>query len=1450
MKMCDIKTTFKKIGLAAMFLLVSFPAFAQEITAIDFNGDLIGKVIPDGKVVSFDNKLIGNINADSLIIDSTGELIGGIVPQGIAIGNDNKVLGKVNNDGTVRLASGKVIGKTLPNGLVVDDFFEVTGFVLFPGLVYSDDGITVGRLTGDGSYTNLQGQKIGFVSPDGYAYRQVENDYILDGKLISSKMVVSLTGEFLGSVSPGGEVTDSNTNIIGRIKANNYVYDSGNKIIGKVVSAGYAFDNYGTYIGHVNYNGEVINKEQLVGRLTSTDKVVDLSGKVIGYSLGFATTFTDANGKYIGRLVPNGKIVKAKDEIGEVTSRGLALKDGTIIGIEAKPGPVFDFRGVLIAHAGRNGSVVLFEGTNIGNMKGDFAYNKTGEIIGAVSPSKLIIDLNNTALGVNDVNSSIGAAADKLMVSPFGYVFSADGRVAGQSVNMGTLYDFDNNTIAEISPNGEALNKNNIIPGKITPIGAQLVEGTKILSKTFNSNYIVGNDGKNIGYLSNLNVVFGPEKRVVGKVLTDGTIVSTTSEDSTALMPKMGQSYTNNVVLDITGKFIGYANVNGQVRNRSDALIGQVIERDLVLDAKGSFIGQVLPYTTIVDEECKLLGVLTPKGDIRNYKNTYVGRQLLNGQVISDVGLDLGYAVKKGIVVDDNNNVLGVSTPLGTIVNYENQSHGCISPIGTFKDSDGTINSKITSPETVMDFQGNIIGRSNLLGMLVDNNGKITGYVQSNDNVNSRTGTPLGHMFRYKFAFNNDNKLIGVVMSNGDVLGSGNNILGKVDFNGQVLSGNNVVGYALYDLYVYNDNNISVGYISSDGSVMSFTGQNVGKIDKGFTVDKTGKAISRGNRDFYIRDGSNNVLGELKPDGTMVDAKGEAVGSLDTLTGIITDTKTAPVAEAHPLQYYSKTTSTKIVYDEHGNIIGYVSGDGSVIDDYGKIIALLNDDGFAVSANGAIIGGVGSDWYEKAPKDQVGNIEIGVLDRQTAQEKAMRSLGIALTPDGDFLGNILENGRVVDANGNILGRKMPDGLIIDDDGNLIGVEENKKIGSETSGVFVPAGTFGAGGAYGVGEGSGNLGPGGGYGTGERYDPQRAAALSVAHSQRRQNISVGKISTSINKSSFDGMQKDWSEQGIGKNVSSWRVNMSEMILADKPIPAVIARSIDSNNPTPVTAIVERNIYAEEGRNIIIPAGSRVMGTLLSLTASTETTSSSAKVQITWERLIRPDGSIFVFAGITGDAQGRGGALGYLDQQLFKKYALPVATTMLTSAATYIMAPNGESSTDAETPKQEAASDARQNFLSSMNSIFNQMLNDKTNIKPLTYVPAGTRIIIYPNVDLWLRTPEREHDDSVSGDRGKRNILIDDKQTTAKRESNEASRQVVSEGTGSSSVVYEADNPNAQPQRPRLIDDRATTASRKQATTVGAAPPPPPPTTTTAPSSGTSSKVPTGSGVQLF
>ena len=344
--------------------------------------------------------------------------------------------------------------------------------------------------------------------------------------------------------------------------------------------------------------------------------------------------------------------------------------------------------------------------------------------------------------------------------------------------------------------------------------------------------------------------------------------------------------------------------------------------------------------------------------------------------------------------------------------------------------------------------------------------------------------------------------------------------------------------------------------------------------------------------------------------------------------------------------------------------------------------------------------------------------------------------------------------------------------------------------------------------------------------------------------------VGKISSGVRKEAFDGYQKDWQEQGIDKVISSWRVDMSEMILADKPIPAVIARSIDTQNPVPITAFVERNVYAEDGRNIVIPAGSRLMGELGSVGGGSETSSESARVTISWQRLIRPDGVLFVFQGETGDAQGRGGALGYLDQQLGKKYSMPIITTLLTSATSYMMATDEEDNgSETETSRQQAANDARQNFIDQMNQIFEQILADKTNIRPLTYIPAGTRIIVYPKVDLWLRTAER--DAEASTNMKKKDVLIDDKEAQDRIATQAAERRIKQAtgggGSASSQVVYESEKAQVQPVL--LEENSGSKSGRAPASSVGATPPPPPSMGGTPVSTGSSSG--SGSGVpQLF
>lgn len=64
---------------AALFWNISQNAVAADMSALNFNGDLIGKVIPDGSVINFNNELVGHITADGFVLNEDNSLAGGTV---------------------------------------------------------------------------------------------------------------------------------------------------------------------------------------------------------------------------------------------------------------------------------------------------------------------------------------------------------------------------------------------------------------------------------------------------------------------------------------------------------------------------------------------------------------------------------------------------------------------------------------------------------------------------------------------------------------------------------------------------------------------------------------------------------------------------------------------------------------------------------------------------------------------------------------------------------------------------------------------------------------------------------------------------------------------------------------------------------------------------------------------------------------------------------------------------------------------------------------------------------------------------------------------------------------------------------------------------------------------------------------------------------------------------
>lgn len=1283
---------------------------AAEITTVDFNGRVLGQVISSGMVINAEGENIGYITADSLVVNDDGKIIGGILPQGIVIGYDNKLLGKIHADGMVRSFAGKDLGRGLPNGLVINNKDEIIGAILFPGIIYSDDGMVVGRMTGAGTYTDMEGQELGFVSAGGYAYRKNGDNYVIDGRLISSKMVVSNSGRFLGSIAPSGEVIDFEAKRIGNIHANGYAYSDSGEIIGRVVMSGYVFDVNGKYLGIISYNGTAINSAgEEIGRYRSDGIVIDENGKmIVGYALNIAAAVADLNGKYIGRVVPDGKVIRGTQVIGKIGAKNFVYdENGKLIGQVIQTGPVFDALGNFKGEGMNNGALIAVGGNIIGHTINNFAYDTNGLMIGGISKNFISVNTYNKVLGVAGVNSTVGLQTDKNTVSPFGYLLNSEKKVVGGSLPVTPLYSLEGYMYSDITPNGTlyrgmdnvSLTPNGVAIGKDGFVGCQL-----------DYSFSYNQQGDSLGYIMNDNTIMNSDGEIAYKITPDNYVIKTLGQPESNLMPLAGYAGKNMVAISTSGDLLGYLNNAGAVIDLNGNTRGKIVYGNYVTDIAGSVIGKAMPFTSVQNDKCDIMGVMNGHGDIINSREIIVGRILPNGQAISDVGSYLGYGISDKGLVDFNGNFSGVVNN-GSGLDAIGNNIGCIDRKGIITDDSNKWKYGVIHQDPVIDFDNAIIGQVLIDGSVVNTKNAIIGNVQPNGNVVSKSKKVLGNVMRYKVAFDEENKFLGLVKNSGAVISDKGENVGQVQFDGSVVFEGEIVGYALYDFYAYDENFVTYGYFTKDGTVLSSVGSKLGTLNHGFVIDRNSKAVARGNRDYVIRDASNNPIGELGMDGNVLDYENNNVGYLSD-NGVIKDANGDTIAQAYPLQYY-------------------------------------NDQGYNAQQ-------IEESWVDNkkvSVQDERVQTKPKTKDTSVVKDLSKKIIGIALSPDGDIIGDIYEDNTVRDASGAQLGYRTSDGIIVDMDYNPIGIEEIKRTSADS--MFVPAGTFGNGNAYGIGSQPTNLGPGGGFGQGERYDPARARALSELQQMRSKNISVKPISSNFEVSNFTGYEEDgW--PGVNKNISSWRVDMSQMILEDKPIPAVLSRSVYASDGfsdnIPVTAIVERNVYAEDGRNIIIPAGSRAIGAI-SGSGSGGNSGGAVKIGIAWKRLIRPDGSQFILGSSqTADAQGRSGAIGYLDEQLMKKYAKPLLASMLQSATAWAMAASGSEketnnssgTTTTTNSKSKAADDARENFLQQMNVLFDDLLQSKANIKTIVYVPAGTRIIIFPNEDLWLNNEKRNNE----------------------------------------------------------------------------------------------------------
>jgi type IV secretion system protein VirB10 len=120
------------------------------------------------------------------------------------------------------------------------------------------------------------------------------------------------------------------------------------------------------------------------------------------------------------------------------------------------------------------------------------------------------------------------------------------------------------------------------------------------------------------------------------------------------------------------------------------------------------------------------------------------------------------------------------------------------------------------------------------------------------------------------------------------------------------------------------------------------------------------------------------------------------------------------------------------------------------------------------------------------------------------------------------------------------------------------------------------------------------------------------------------------------------------QAISRVRASTFDNRSTTVPQGYLIPAVLETGFDSTRPGFARAVVSRDVRGFDGKHVLIPRGSRLIGDYRS-----EVGQAQRRAVITWTRLIRPDGMTIALDSPAVDTLGSGGVPASVNTHFFQR-----------------------------------------------------------------------------------------------------------------------------------------------------------------------------------------------------
>jgi len=206
----------------------------------------------------------------------------------------------------------------------------------------------------------------------------------------------------------------------------------------------------------------------------------------------------------------------------------------------------------------------------------------------------------------------------------------------------------------------------------------------------------------------------------------------------------------------------------------------------------------------------------------------------------------------------------------------------------------------------------------------------------------------------------------------------------------------------------------------------------------------------------------------------------------------------------------------------------------------------------------------------------------------------------------------------------------------------------------------------------------------------------------------------------------------------KEMATKLTNMHTLIAQGKIVNAVLETAINTDLPGTLRAVISRDVYAEAGKNILIPKGSRLIGTY-----NTGILRGQKRVMIVWTRVITPVGVDIQIGSPGVDSLGRAGMEGFVDNKFMETFSAAILTSMITLgvgvAGDALVSDTGttSSNTDGSTTSSGSAGVQGVNEAArSLGAVGRDIVANTLDIRPTITIDQGSRINVFVNRDLVM------------------------------------------------------------------------------------------------------------------